>query len=351
VTATEQSAAVSHGSGNSLRSNLQKKEIPSLYGLRGVAALAVVVWHYLDQWHLTYLFPGPFAVTLFFELSGLLITWLLLNEKERTGTVTLRDFYLRRALRLFPVFYAVWALCRWSGDFPGSWAYFFYLGDYYTALTQHYGTMTQAWSLGVEEKFYLLWPLLVRALPVRVLMRGAVFVLVAEPIYRFALVEQGHQIYTWFAFDCRLDPLLVGCVIALLVKRGWDAPRWLAHPLTPWVALALIFALQSVSDAVTYLLTILLVSVICRPSQFLNNPVMRYLGAISYSLYLIHPYVREAWWPRVAALVPGEPMPVVLAGQVALAMAGATLLHFTIERPFLVLKKYLHGNAVNTQMH
>src|SRR5262249_6487957 len=95
-----------------LITNLSKREIPSLDGLRGVAALAVVFYHYLDQWQLARLFPGPYAVTLFFELSGLLITWLLLSELDGTGCLDKGQFYLRRALRLFPVFYVVWALFR-----------------------------------------------------------------------------------------------------------------------------------------------------------------------------------------------------------------------------------------------
>src|ERR1700758_2303787 len=140
---------------NPFLTNLNKREIPSLNGLRGIAALAVVLWHYLLPWNLGNLFPGPYAVTLFFELSGLLITWLLLHEIETEGRIDKRRFCTRRALRLFPVFYVVWGLCRLGGAFPGAWAYFFYMGDYYVALTGRYGEMTQAWSLGVEEKFYL----------------------------------------------------------------------------------------------------------------------------------------------------------------------------------------------------
>src|ERR1700744_1594875 len=91
---------------NVLVTNLSRREIPSLYGLRGAAALTVVFYHYwLGHWKFVSVFPGPYAVTLFFELSGLLITWLLLKEIGNTGTLDRRQFYLRRVLRLFPVFY------------------------------------------------------------------------------------------------------------------------------------------------------------------------------------------------------------------------------------------------------
>lgn len=321
---------------------MSKREIPSLFGLRGIAALAVVLWHYLDAWKLTYLFPGPFAVTLFFELSGLLITWLLLAELEKTGRLDTRQFYLRRALRLFPVFYAVWVLCRALGPFAGSWAYFFYLGDYYTALTQHYSIMTAAWSLGVEEKFYLVWPFILMRVRGKRLIKGLLALLIVEPIYRSVLSYFGHRTYTWFAFDSRLDPIVVGCLIALLVKRGWQAPKWMCHPLTPICALVLVFVCQQVPDLVTYLLAIILVGVICRPTIFLNNGLARYFGTISYSLYLSHGYARDVLWQRLFAYARPHSVPVTLVSQLAIAVLLASALHFTIERPFLRLKGRFH---------
>jgi peptidoglycan/LPS O-acetylase OafA/YrhL len=329
-----------------LRTQLEKREIPSLNGLRGLAALAVVVWHYLDAWKLTYLFPGPFAVTLFFELSGLLITSLILQEVERTAGFDRGRFYARRALRLFPAFYVVWLLCRVAGPFPGSWAYFFYLGDYYTALGGSYSVLTAAWSLGVEEKFYLLWPLLLVRVKQRYLVRGLTAVLLLEPVYRAILSNIGLRTYTWFAFDARLDPIVLGCLIALLVRRGWSAPRWLRHPATAPAALVLIFVFQRFSDAVTYLLAVLLLSVICRPPVLLNNAVTRYLGSISYSLYLIHGYAHGVLWPPLSALVGTSAMLPVLAMQVGLALGTASLLHFGVERPFLRWKDRLHRRVM-----
>ena len=82
--------------------NLSRKEIPSLNGLRGVAALTVLCIHVLIGNRWAAWFPGDQAVVLFFELSGLLITWLLLTEKSRTGSIDLKQFYGRRAMRLLP---------------------------------------------------------------------------------------------------------------------------------------------------------------------------------------------------------------------------------------------------------
>jgi peptidoglycan/LPS O-acetylase OafA/YrhL len=317
---------------------MSEREIPSLYGLRGLAAMAVVLFHFSEQRRIWAFFPGPFAVTLFFELSGLLITWLLLDEIDRTGSIHRRQFYLRRALRLFPVFYVVWALCRLAGPFPGSWATFFYLGDYYQALSPRYSILTVAWSLGVEEKFYLLWPLLLARVERSRLVKILVAVLVVQPVYRSALSFLGYQRYTWFAFDCHLDAIVLGCLIAIAVRRGWAPPACLVHPWTPVCALILVFALQAQGDVVTYLLAALLVSVICRPSLVLNNPAARYLGLISYSLYLSHGYAREFIWPSIAREIGVRNFALVFALQVGLAIVVASFLHLTVERPFLWLK-------------
>ena len=331
---------------NPLFTNLSMREIPSLYGLRGAAALAVVVFHYtLGHGKFADLFPGPFAVTLFFELSGLLITWLLLKEISQRGTLDRRQFYLRRALRLFPVFYVVWILCRLEGPFAGSWATFVYMGDYYHAFTQRYNILTVGWSLGVEEKFYLLWPFLLVRIERNRLVKILFGVLIFEPIYRSALTLLGYRTYTWFAFDTRLDPIVLGCLIAIAAKNGWTPPKWLSHPTTPLCALILVFALQSQSDAVTYLLAVILVSVVCRPPALLNHPLARYFGAISYSLYLSHDYAREILLPRLLRTlhIPNLPnFALLLASQFLLAIILASALHYAIERPFLHLKDRFH---------
>ena len=109
---------------------------------------------------------GAFAVNVFFVISGFLITLLLIGETERTEAVSLKHFYIRRTLRIFPAFYLSWAATLATGYVlhkPYSvWepvATFFYMGDYFHALYRSTDRlMGVAWSLGVEEKFYVLWP-------------------------------------------------------------------------------------------------------------------------------------------------------------------------------------------------
>src|SRR5579862_665312 len=343
--ATESLASLREQSAvSSLLTNLSRREIPSLFGLRGMAALAVVMYHYSEQRGIMAHFPGPFAVTLFFELSGLLITWLLLKEMDQTGRADLRQFYSRRALRLFPLFYVVWILYRAARPFPGSWATFFYLGDYYYAFHQQYSAMTIAWSLGVEEKFYLLWPFVLIHVGRPRLIKILCGILIAEPVYRSLLIFIGHQPYTWFAFDCRLDAIVLGCHIALSAKDGWAPPKWISHPFTPVCALILVFALQN--DIAVYALGVVLVSTIARPTRLLNNPVSRYLGVISYSLYLCHAAAREILWPWIASRFPLRNAAAAFIAQFLLAITAASLLHYLIERPFLRLKDRFHRAQV-----
>lgn len=329
-------------SSNPLLANLSKREIPSLSGLRGVAALTVVLYHYLEGTKLSGSIPGPYAVTLFFELSGLLITWLLLQEIEARGQLDWKHFYSRRALRLFPVFYVVWIMCRLAGPFPGSIATFFYMDDYYTALTGHYSILTSAWSLGVEEKFYLLWPVLLVRIRRLQLIKVLFGVLLFEPAYRSILTLFGFRTYTWFAFDTHLDAIVLGCLIAILAKQGWRPPQWLFHRATPLIALCLVFALQNQGDIMTYLLAVILVSVICQPAAVLNCAVTRYFGKISYSLYLCHAYTTNVIWPRLSVPVTHHfSLPLSLILQLSIAISVASALHFAIERPFLRIKNAL----------
>ena len=342
-----------------LQSGLSRSHLPSLDGLRALAAFAVVFYHYGISWC-----PAGLGVLAFFVLSGFLITWLLLKEEERHGQISLRSFYIRRSLRVFPAFYVYWfliaGLALWLHRpilTPQAIASFFYLSNYYQAIFGDPNTgLSHTWSLGVEEQFYLLWPLaflLLRDNKKRV--QFLALMIAAVWIYREVLVFVVHrdQGYIYEAFDTRVDHPLLGCLLAVILRSGRMPGLWrrlCSTPLWAWLTLALLVlsaTVQNLSgttyrDAVGFIVDPLLVAILLAQTiasrdaglgKLLNLPWLRYLGTISYSVYLyqqivIGPIKKITHpWPWLS------PIAAVLG--VILFASGS---YWLIEKPFLKLK-------------
>jgi peptidoglycan/LPS O-acetylase OafA/YrhL len=332
----------------SLRQNLEKKTIPSLNGLRGISALSVAVAHAtgLPRW-----IPADYAVVLFFEISGLLITWLLLSEQDRTGSVDRFSFMKRRTLRLFPAFYACWALCWLVPGVPGRWWSFAYLMDCYNAWFAQPGTpvdvLGMAWSLGIEEKYYLIWPTVMTRFSRQSLLKAMLVLFAVVQVYHFGLYKLGYVGWASWSFDTRIDAILLGSALAIAIKSGWLPPKLWLSPWSLWSSLLLVVLLSGVTWVhrlslgvliAVYPLAVILMSVIARPPRILNNSVASFFGKISYSLYLFNPLTvylvgRISWLHGVARML------VSLVG----AILAAILSYYLIERPFLRIKDRSHG--------
>lgn len=145
---------------------LQQSYYPSLDGFRGIAILNVLIGHSVGDFRLIH--SGGFGVSIFFVISGFLITTLLLKEKERTGTISLRKFYIRRFLRIFPVAYLyliVMVLFNFLFSLKIPVAAFLSAALYLqntTMITDYILYVGHYWSLSVEEQFYLLFPFLLK---------------------------------------------------------------------------------------------------------------------------------------------------------------------------------------------
>jgi peptidoglycan/LPS O-acetylase OafA/YrhL len=333
--------------------NLSRKDIPSLTGLRGVAALTVLCIHVLIGNRWAAWFPGDQAVVLFFELSGLLITWLLLTEKNRTGSIDLKQFYGRRAMRLFPAFYAVWLLILFVRNVPDRWAAFFYVKDVkdiYYGLYNLWPAGPQllgmSWSLGVEEKYYLIWPSLLRKLESKSVPYFLCLAAFADQIYHLVIYKMGFPLWAGYGFETRLDGVLLGSAVAVAAKNGWKPPRWALHPASLAVSLVAVMAIGHLHFPASlgwgvlvgaYPLLLILIYLVAKPPRILNNPVAGFFGKISYSLYLSHMFViylidfvhfgRTRW---------------EIGAKVLASIAVATAVYFLIERPFLRWKDRLH---------
>ncbi len=350
--------------GESLGAIVARSRLPALDGLRAVAVLVVIIYHagYAGV-------PGDLGVSIFFVLSGFLITRLLLREWERTGDVSLRRFYLRRALRIFPAYYAFVLLsmaadaalgARWA---PGRVAAAFgYVYNYFNAihLGQPPGT-AHAWSLSVEEQFYLLWPavfILLARRGQRAVRNGLLAGIAAVLVWRSWLYLGAgtgpHYVYN--ALDTRLDNLAIGCFLAVVATS--DAAERLSAGLArfPWMPLAtgvlvLVsrkalggsyhYSLGFTVDAALFgvLIAQLLRLHATRAWRWLDHPGMRWLGAISYPMYLWH-----AWGLAAARHVPipGGPFPRLLAG-IACTIALAAASYYLLEQPVLALRERIEA--------
>jgi peptidoglycan/LPS O-acetylase OafA/YrhL len=151
-----------------LQARIRLPSIPALDGIRAIAVFLVIFYHLSNERPLP-VFPGPLGVLGFFVLSGFLITWLLIKEQEKTGSISLGGFYRRRALRIFPAFYVFWILAvgsHWlvhgAKNVPWSQALsaFFYVSNYFHAMIHSSPEfIIHTWSLSAQEQFYMLWPL------------------------------------------------------------------------------------------------------------------------------------------------------------------------------------------------
>ncbi len=319
------------------------------------------------------LVPGGFGVTIFFFLSGFLITTLLRGEFEKHAFINLRHFWLRRTLRILPPFYLVLAVSILmslvldpAGTLyaPAVLAQVFQYTNYWVIVHgfpgQPAGTGVY-WSLAVEEHFYLVFPWLFIAMQRNklasrsqaLLLWGLCAIVLSWRIY---LVFHDHVSLnrTYMASDTRVDSILFGCALAVwnnpvldavaLDERRWKllyTPAALAMLVAcvvvrgDWFRETLRYSLQGIA------LTVLFIAAIryhrWPAFAWLNNRPMNFIGLLSYSLYLMH----LAILMRIEQALPAVE-PLLRAGlALALAIALAYLVYIMIEKPAARLRRRL----------
>jgi peptidoglycan/LPS O-acetylase OafA/YrhL len=340
--------------------------IPSLDGLRALA-IAIVIWGHAA---LPGVIPGSAGVTIFYFLSGYLITTLLRREADDIGRISITRFSLRRVLRIQPPLYVVLLVVILISlaqlipnrmTFWGAFSGATFWQNYYIIAAGRDGLpagMNALWSLAVEEHYYLVFPvlylLLRRLLPNR-LHQAGVLALVCLGIlaWRSWLVfHDASYDRVYLATDTRADAILWGSVLALSMNPADDLPqparRW------PWALLAVVcFAAfcgvarlpESVVMSAGYTVQSLLlagvfVGVVRAPTSLpglaLGWRPIAFTGVLSYGLYLVHRPILEL----AAQHVPG-PRPVQLAVALILMAAAALGLHLAVEKPSVRLRQRL----------
>lgn len=279
---------------------------PDLDGLRAIAILLVIVDHAGVPTT-----ASAAGVTAFFVLSGYLITGILLREER----IDLRAFYVRRARRLAPAMIVVLAFCTaagllgaWSAGWPGQVAQStFYVTNWPLALgSSPNGPMDHAWSLAIEEQFYLSWPLLL------FLSRRAAVPIALSGIAIALIVRAGSgEVFGYYSTIGRMDALLLGCLAAIAGQRTPAA--------VGWIGLALLGVAAAAPVAIRDQTTLAEVAAVLIVTSRTPLGWLAPLGRRAYSLYLWN-------WPLT-----------LLAGPLAppLTFAVAELSYRFVERPFL----------------
>ncbi len=346
------------------------RHIPSLDGLRAISFLLVFVAHA----GLGDMVPGGLGVTIFFFLSGFLITTLMRNEYERSGRVSFRNFWLRRALRILPPFYLVLIALTLAAPLldpshplrPGAVAArALHITNYWVIYRGNVGEPPGSgvyWSLAVEEHFYLVFPLIFVGLQrLRMPQRSQAItfwcICLAVLLWRVFLVTMYNvsENRTYMASDTRLDSIMYGCALAVWCNPVIDRPdldrgkwKWLYVPGAILVLLiCLVIRNEVFRETLRYslqggALTVLFVAAIRFhdqwPFSWLNVRVLEFLGVLSYSLYLLHLGIIIGVQNAIPAVNPAIQGGLALAISVALAW----FIYLVIERPCARLRRILH---------
>lgn len=336
-------------------------------GIRAIAVLAVIWDHTYFSWEgLPISRRGFLGVDLFFVLSGFLITWLLLVERAKNGSISLLKFYIRRTLRIFPLYFAV----------IGALAAYFFLAPetstqreaflrelpYHLTYTSNWivpsSMMGITWSLSTEEQFYLVWPLLFVLLASQAARMSILVLLVsANQLVNFRLLDGwfsrvGFPYASLEIVQCTFTPLLLGVIAAHLVHDQYLRRFVERYVSSGYVAVAslTVFLLAAnwageirgaprlvVHVSATILLVWVFVNRKHAAVQILEAKPLAYVGAISYGIYLLHlpvMYVAGLVLDRISM---NTPVTLFLAGAGgSIVVAGLSFRFF--ERPFLNLK-------------
>jgi peptidoglycan/LPS O-acetylase OafA/YrhL len=348
-----------------------RSHIAELDGLRGLAILGVMIVHFQGAqspiggvmraaWLLGNL--GGTGVDLFFVLSGFLITGILCDAKESPHFF--RNFYMRRMLRIFPLYYTVllvtFVIVPRFNSLPSlssvavnqSWLWFYASNIGISVFGKQFAWFTHFWSLAIEEQFYLVWPMLVYFLSQRSLMRVCIGMIVGAALVRTVFVLSGHDPF-YFTL-CRVDALAVGACLALVVR---SSQRLLDLAADAWIAAGIVIALffplyllrSGGGDAAMQILKFtlyaivygaLLLMAITSPkysliSKTLSGKPLRTLGKYSYGMYVYHMICLLV----VQQMIPATDRFTNMAAAMTLTLIVAWLSWHLLEKPFLDLKR------------
>ena len=349
----------------------QAIHLPGLNGLRALAALSVLWGHVFQstfgQWGSVQ--GGGFSliidgVTMFFVISGFLITYLLLNEIDRTDTVNIPKFYLRRILRIWPIYYGYIAISIVVLYIVGKqtdiinqrlWYYIFFAANIPFLTANGIWVIVHFWSIGVEEQFYLFWPWLAKYGKKHIL-KIAVGLCLLWLVCKFGiLLLYGKCVAYRFFSVTRFDCMMIGAIGAILYHRksrtfcnlffnkyvslmAWGLlltsefyGNFIPAPVrVQYIAMLSLFLIMSQLTEKPFLIN-------------LENRFFDFIGKISYGIYVIHPlliFVFSSLYSKLNVTWSGMAQRIVI--YIFITLITIAIAHFSYrfyEKPFLSLKR------------
>jgi peptidoglycan/LPS O-acetylase OafA/YrhL len=349
---------------------------PELDVLRFLAFCAVFIHHafpdvaskyvehgapsFVAKWAAALTQSGLFGVDLFFVLSSYLITELLFREFRRRGNLDIKSFYIRRALRIWPLYFMFVAFAAFvvphlipGNHLNGVWlaAFAVFAGNWACSMMGAFPHSVAAplWSVSVEEQFYLGWPLLLKTIGFRHVRSLAVIFLIVATATRLFLAYHGASFATvWCNTFARLDPIAAGALLATILHgRDIQLSRRArlvmgSMGLCLWICTSRFLELSGFLSllaypAVTAGCLLLLISVL-RPMAPERSPIFTFLGRISYSLYVFHDFALALVNHLLIRSSGAGRLLCANALAFALVCALGTCSYFLLELPFLRLK-------------
>lgn len=360
--------------------SLTKIYFPNLNGLRFIAAFMVIVYHieqflsYFGYENLTrnpvIKLIGPLGVELFFVLSGFLITYLILAEEKVTKTISIKDFYIRRILRIWPLYYfvgflaffvlphlAIFNIPIYSDIFLGNFdisllLYLLFLPNvilFGNGILVPYAS--QSWSVGVEEQFYLIWPIIMKYSKNKlVVLFSIIIIYLFVRVYGFSLIknylfwndEMNAIQKVWEAF--KIHCMAIGALFSYALFHKKKILTLLLDKRVYFSSVIVLIGAIGFSIKISFLYDVLFGLIILnlasseKKGVFLENGIMNFLGKISYGLYMYHViaivlcikiFEQMGWINNYILLLTVTTLTTILL---------ATFSYYLIEKKFILLK-------------